>query len=249
MQKIFDATKCQNKVRRIAKEALEKCTEKLGEALSLADAGEGQLRGTEDKFDEAFENAARHHQLLHRRRASTSELGVPEGVMTAKGTGSGWVDCVLSFDGHLIGFEHKVARMPRHQPYGGLYDLGQITIDHHRLEMSRKLTGGYCTIVLHGPLVRDANSTLEVFRHFHNTMFIEYAVSLKWKELAAHRRGEMEHDPRGWQLRNIKRLGFDQPFWRANMRPLDFCVRNSAQTLGVIGLWAERRGRLPSMSN
>lgn len=81
-------------------------------------------------------------------------------------------------DGFLIGVacSPEGARMPRHQPYGGLYDLGQITIDHHRLEMSRKLTGGYCTIVLHGPLVRDANSILEVFRHFHNTMFVEYAV-------------------------------------------------------------------------
>ena len=249
MQKIFDTAKCQNTATRIAKVALEECTTTLGVALSLADSGEGHLRGTENMFDKAFEAAAGHH--LFKSKATTGEMGVPESVMQAKGTSRGMIDCVLDFDGHLIGFEHKVVRLPRRKnnhPYGVLYDLGQITIDHYRLEMARKLSGGYCTVILHGPLVEDAKDDEGVYRHFWNSMFLDYSVSINWGELADEKSGNMSHDSRKWQLANIKRLYFHKPYAIAD-RPMDFRVRNKDKTLAVIGIWAKRRGRLPNVSN
>ncbi|MES0094596.1 hypothetical protein [Mesorhizobium sp. M0030] len=242
----FEASRYTAKIKQVAKEALEECASKLGEALTLAETGDGKMSGTERLFDEAFQNAANRQKVFYKKEATTTEMGVPERVLLAsKGTTRGKIDCVLKFQGHLIGFEHKVVRMPRVKNV--LYDIWQIEADHYRMEWASKLSGGYCTVVLYGPLVRDAGSPETVYKHFLNAMFVDYSTSIKWGQLGDTKRGLKHMDPLKWMLGSTKRLGFDLPYGAD--RPLDFCVRTKDRTLALVGLWAERRGRLPSVSD
>jgi hypothetical protein len=154
---------------------------------------------------------------------------------------AGHIDCLLRIKQTRIGIEHKVIRLPRKRsihPSGSLYDLGQITADYIRLRDAAGLSGGFCLLIVHGPLVRDSQSSMAVHRHLHNMLFIDYCVSAHSGELA-----DKAVSYRRRQVEAIFELGINQPYFASSRRESDFCVLSSRGDLAVVGIYAREPSR------
>lgn len=114
-----------------------------------------------------------------RTEVSLSELG---GVQRMRASSRGAIDCVLH---PATGLEFKAVRMPRKASSGqkgALYDVGQLTADFMRLEDCKKLAGGWVIAFVYGPTVIDCRSDGELYRAFHNQMFVDAEVGRRDKD-------------------------------------------------------------------
>jgi hypothetical protein len=127
----------------------------------------------------------------------------------------GRIDCVLNGQ---IGLEYKAVRMPRMHslcPSTSLWDAGQLSGDYVKISEAGKLDDGYLIAFLYGPFVEASKTTGDLYRHFHNQMFVDFSIADEEEDWA-------DHDGSGLRPRQriaVNRMGWDRPWPGKRVRP------------------------------
>lgn len=98
---------------------------------------------------------------------------------TVEGRSGGRIDCYIPESRTAI--EYKAVRMPRTKSQGlsGVrFDIGQLIGDFERLRFAKDLDRGWIIVFVYGPLVGDARSDRDLYRRFHNQMFIDLTLAV-----------------------------------------------------------------------
>lgn len=190
-----------SKIARAAKIALDR----VDRHFARAEAKRGLEKHFVDEFDRAL-RACLPNAAVTRER-SWNEFKEPNTHYSRYQRER--LDILVSEGNKHTGIEVKVCQSPRlssTSDLGSMYDLGGISWDVVRLREST-LDNAAIVVVLHGVNLQLSASKTTLSRLFHDSLFVDYAKSLRGGEFA-----DLENKLRTRQLKVIEQFGLDRPF-------------------------------------
>jgi hypothetical protein len=175
----------------------------------------------EKKFSESFQAE------LKVASADPVKTEVPLKLLGGKpfwpGTTRGSVDIYLPT--MKLGIECKAVRLPRNKDTE-LFDISQLASDALRIRSCAELHHGYIVIFVYGPLVLGTTSESQLYRAFHNGLFVDLTIA---KQMIAAGKGKAE-----WPLhcRRAAKLGWGS-VWSGRSLPSEVVVKRT-ENVGAI---------------
>jgi hypothetical protein len=172
----------------------------------IAGLGDGAYGGIEGVFETAFK---RELGLLNAKQLSCHAIGTKN--YFAKRS-RGLIDLVFPDTcDYNTAFEFKAVRMPRIKGDCG-FDVYQIASDFLRLSRATRIEFGWIVAFVYGPMVDDAQSSRDLFRRFHNQMFVETMLARESRRLG------------NLQIRAARNLGWNAPLEKAMQTDSGFAI-------------------------
>ena len=128
------------------------------------------------------------------------------------------VDIAIEENGYYHAVELKVVKLPNTKhtsPFQRFWDIGQLSSDYWSLKYAKKIKSAELGVLLVGEIPQIIKNETHLLRIFHDSMFIDYFVSLQKGCLSQEGiKKEKIKEQRIKQIKMIKEMGFDKPFER-----------------------------------